>query len=461
MSSMLSCIICASDYGGRVVPTQLGCCRRHICFDCAEKHRNAKIAELTGNRKQIPCPLCNRPFHSRNDTPWVVNEAHIELVKEKSGVEVDLTAVREAEAARGIAAASTSSSNNPREIVRVVTRDAADHTETEAVDTGDVNDSAALASTASSATGSPNHDEQSTYDSDEESRFSHNEDESNAQKRSRQSSSSDAKLTVVLNGVKYRDEAELDNEKSQHQLWMEAVASKTFNVYRIRCYNTVSVTSDDRYGRKCSQWCVDGGCIVTCLEIAKLLDEDQRYNGDALKQRVLSVDYDSLREDCQSLGAKWWSEEGTYVKSYKQFVEMRKGDIVALHTKGSSISSPPQTLTFGVVQDNSLTVMNKDEAKAHGFPWNFCNPGKTTTERIGLMSRKVKWLRQGELKAVRGNGQVNWLAEYETKWLGQVGVKTQKYLKEARKEMRSEQFLTKTQAIDNTWIVDGDETALV
>ena len=214
------------------------------------------------------------------------------------------------------------------------------------------------------------------------------------------------------------------------------------------------------------QW-VGGGLalgerIVTCLEIAKLLDEDQRYDGDALKQRVLSVDYDSLREDCQSLGAKWWSEEGTYVKSYKQFIEMGKGDIVALHTKGGTSSgSPPQTLTFGVVQDDSLTVMNKDEAKTHGFPWDFCNPGKTTTERIGLMVRKVRWLRQGELRAVRGGGQVNWLAEYETKWLGQVGVKTRKYLKDARKEMRSEQFLTKTQAIDNTWIVDGDETALV
>ena len=69
------------------------CC---ICFDCLEKDRVAKISNLAGNRKKIKCMLCNKEFHSVNDTPWVVNKTFIRL----TGIEVDMSGVRQAQAAR-------------------------------------------------------------------------------------------------------------------------------------------------------------------------------------------------------------------------------------------------------------------------------------------------------------------------------------------------------------------------
>ena len=82
---------------------------------------------------------------------------------------------------------------------------------------------------------------------------------------------------------------------------------------------------------------------------------------------------------------------------------MKKGDIVVLHTKGGyTKSGPPQTLTFGVIQDDALTAMDREEMKQKNCPWDLINYGEQTTSRIGIMVKKVKWLRQGELKAVRG-----------------------------------------------------------
>lgn len=40
------------------------CCGQTLCLECAETHRAAKIGELSGNKKKIPCPMCQAPFHS-------------------------------------------------------------------------------------------------------------------------------------------------------------------------------------------------------------------------------------------------------------------------------------------------------------------------------------------------------------------------------------------------------------
>ena len=96
MSATRTCQICDHEYGGTdVVPTLLTCCLNHVCFGCAEKDRNAKIVLLTKNRKMIKCMFCNQLFHSSKETPWKVNKPFIEL----SGIEVDLRAVKESEAA--------------------------------------------------------------------------------------------------------------------------------------------------------------------------------------------------------------------------------------------------------------------------------------------------------------------------------------------------------------------------
>ena len=107
-------------------------------------------------------------------------------------------------------------------------------------------------------------------------------------------------------------------------------------------------------------------------------------------------------------------------------------------------------MTFGVVQDDSLSLMHRDEAmKKLKFPWDFRN--RDGTHRLGLMMRKVQWYRQGETKTVRGPSQVNWLADCIPGWMGKIGVKTPEYLKQAIKNMTSNKFLKNTHAIDNKW----------
>ena len=89
-----ACEICGDGYGGTVVPAIMMCCLKDVCFDCAENHRNAKIAELTGNRKKIKCMFCNAPFHCSKGEPWKLNTPLLD----RSGIKVDSTAVREAQA---------------------------------------------------------------------------------------------------------------------------------------------------------------------------------------------------------------------------------------------------------------------------------------------------------------------------------------------------------------------------
>lgn len=241
------------------------------------------------------------------------------------------------------------------------------------------------------------------------------------------------------------------------KMWLDEMSKDNINVYRIRCYNTASVTNEDVNARKCSQWCVNNGYTITCLELANLLPEDQRHDGEVLKSRILSVECGTLREPCRQSQDFDFGEEGRYIKSYRQFIEMKKGDIIVLHTSGGKGPSPkpPQTLTFGVIQDESLTLMHKDDAmQKHSFPWNFCDLGAITTNRIGIMVRNVKWYRQGELRAIRGPAQVNWLAECSPLWMGKVGAGTKKYLKEAIRKMNSDRFLANTHAIDDAWSMD-------
>ena len=151
---MSSCQICTNDYGGKVVPTTLTCCGEDtICFDCLEKDRVVKISNLTGNRKKIKCMLCNKEFHSVNDTPWNVNKTFIRL----TGIGVDLSCVREAQAAMQLA------SSTRKDVVSRRSQRNVDHINNE--ESGDDRGSDNNDSTSTSS-------EIETHESDEESRFS-------------------------------------------------------------------------------------------------------------------------------------------------------------------------------------------------------------------------------------------------------------------------------------------------
>lgn len=68
-----SCVICNEPFNlGRTDRDHVdrrpvltpNCCGQTLCLECAETHRAAKIGELSGNKKKIPCPMCQAPFHS-------------------------------------------------------------------------------------------------------------------------------------------------------------------------------------------------------------------------------------------------------------------------------------------------------------------------------------------------------------------------------------------------------------
>ena len=440
---MSSCQICTNDYGGKVVPTILTCCLADICFDCGEKDRVAKISNLTGNRKKIQCMLCNKEFHSANDTPWIVN---MPLIR-SNGIEVDMSAVRQAQAARQQTHTSTSTSSSQRR------SQSTRHQETDQNDGGEEEEDTAVVVSRTARQGQQQLRRSKRRKVNTEVINEDGDDNSNAATFSNEEGSIAYEQNNSDEGSDIDEEENIELDENAKQ-WMKEMSKPNLNVYRIRCYNTESVTDEDPYARKTAQWCVNNGYTITCLELAKILPEHQRQDGEALKERVISMDNDALRRECQQAQDYDYNNEGgSYVKSYRQFIEMKKGDIIALHTTGSyTITHPQPALTFGVVQDDDLIVMDKEKAiQEHGFPWNFINPGKTSTYRIGLMVRKVKWYRQGELRAVRGLSQVNWLAEFQPIWMGKVGVKTEKYLKQAIKNMSSKKFLNNAHAIDNEW----------
>lgn len=152
------------------MPTILSCCQNHVCFACAESDRAKKISELTGNAKRIQCMYCNRLFHSSRDTPWIVNKTLIEF----SGLDVDLSAVREAQSAmrdapaRRVAAQATGGSG-------VATSGGAGIKEEYDTDTDEeVEDIARDLSEAGGMGGANNATSQEEHgDSDDGSRFSH------------------------------------------------------------------------------------------------------------------------------------------------------------------------------------------------------------------------------------------------------------------------------------------------
>ena len=69
------------------------------------------------------------------------------------------------------------------------------------------------------------------------------------------------------------------------QLWLNIISNKNRRVHRIRCYNTY-VTPDDKFGHRCSIWCVNNGFTITCLELAKLLPRSEQNNGQALSDMI-------------------------------------------------------------------------------------------------------------------------------------------------------------------------------
>jgi hypothetical protein len=479
-----TCRICYEPYSSERIPVLLLCCEITLCLNCFEQDQASKLAQLDENdiRYGCPwsgCPLSKNTGYNRSGKCYAKNRALMDIL----GIDTaSSTAVNPSE---NIAPPNNNGSANPN----VVSPTAAgrvneeDDIGNEIIDLSHDNDSpdsdrphtstgANLRRSQRTRRPAQRNLEDDTAISDEpqtsNDEFGTNSRRSKRQRRVAQSQPADdadervsERSRIVNRRIDGNDECDergisanvpisisSPDEVAANELWKEVISKEGVNVYRIRCYMTESKTHDDKYARRMSEWCVNNGMTITCLELAKTLPRHQWFDAEALRNRVVSVSHQELRRMC-SESQHLSREEGPYIRSYKQFVEMKKGVIVVLHTKGdmSGGRGPPQTLSFGVIQDDSLSVMSREEAMMHKqCPWD-----PTPAAGIGFMVRKVIWLRQGELRAARGPHQVNWLAEFSPLWLMQVGERQEQFLRDAIRKMGSERFIRNTHSIDNQW----------
>jgi len=449
--------------------------------------------------------FCNQKYHCSKETPWKVNNHFIE----ESGIDVDLTFVRETQAA--MKAAMTNQRKGPRRHPNAaVSNNVADSNvvspsgrgdgaggednEGEIIDLSNNKDSPAISNhdTGTNLRRSQRNrrpvqrnlaDDAADGDGDEDGAQISNDEISTNTRRSKRSRTMESEVAddaaderatenvnEIINIEDERHETDIfsqgqqgganttaPDEAGDQLIWKEVISKADIDVWRIRCYNNDSKTPDDKFSRRISEWCVNNGIKITELELAKILPRNLWFDGEALRMRVASVNNNhELRQICDEC-YDFNPKERAYIGSYRQFVEMKKGDIIVLHTKGGYTKrGPPQTLTFGVIEDNSLATMTKEEAIRRQCTLDLSGLCGSTSPRgpearIGFMVKKVKWLRQGELRAAKGPHQVNWLAEFSPLWLMQVGERQEQFLRDAIRKMGSECFIRNTHSIDNQW----------
>ena len=255
------------------------------------------------------------------------------------------------------------------------------------------------------------------------------------------------------------EEGDEDTNKDS-KYWLDAISKDDFNVYRVRIFKNDSLCNDDKFGRKCSFWCIQNGYVASgalMLIVDELRNKIQTGGLENVRDHIRDMDHKYLLKICRECKpyASIEGIKGTYVKTYRYFIEMKPGDVVAMHVGGKDREKdgPNTILVFGVVQDDTLFHMDKDEARKNGFPWNFQKDEKDIRGfDNGIMLRKVKWYRQGVLYDVRGDEQAKWLAECQGKWMAKIG---EKYLKEAIREMSSKKFIRNTCQITDEWVKVG------
>ena len=439
MNDLRACQVCCNEYGGTVVPTMLICCLNQVCFGCAEKDRNAKIALLTGNRKMIKCMLCNQEFHSSKETPWKVNKPFIE----SNSIEVDLSAVKEAQVAMQQSASSAPNNRrrNPRRDVQESMQETMENNQQEEEE-------------AEGLVERPQKRSRRNRNSDRTALAlpASEEDSQNL---------AGMQLSEVVNDGRTETEESTDTQDEGDEdakSWLNIVLSVGVSVYRVRVSQKASIRKEgDQYGRKCSFWCIKNGYVSASACMLRVLPKEIQHDGEACKAFIRDEDCESLRKRCKECKPYFAIFGQRYTLSFRYFVEMKPGDIVVMQVKGKKGVTPHPFLVFGVIQDDSLVLMSKDEArKEHGHPWDFKKDGDSIPAYDnGIMLRKVKWLRQGVLQEVRGLSQADWLGESQTIWMANVKGDENKLLKKAIGKMKSKKFIESTKKIEEEWIDIG------
>ena len=402
---MDECSICRNDYGGQCIPTLLTCCLKgNVCFECAESDRAAKISNLTGNRKKIQCMFCNKLFHSVNDTPWIVNKPLIE----KTGIEVDMSSVRDAQAARQLAPVRK---NIPHRSRRTHEEEDTVASTTGANDTDQTDGSVARASVCTDIEVNPH-----------------------ARKRTNRQSSSDLKLTVTVNGERYSADTmdDMDGDEKANTEFKQILCNAN-QLYRIRQFVKNTKCDEDPHGRRCSDWALSKGYCATSDNI--LSAAGHPISPADVMGYIKDFDVKTMK--------KHPYHNSVYCRGDMTFASMEKGDMIAMNVPGPAGKGEA---FFGVVTSNKLVLMGPEKCAEEGFPALDMLGGNYEEGFKGLMLREVKWLRKGYMRdlpgqkrGLNGANTVPWLVESGPFWIHKC--------KNGLDILKQNDFLKKTQAL--------------
>ena len=254
-------------------------------------------------------------------TPWTVARAHIGLL----GIEVDTSAVREAEAARDVSRGS----NPPRQ-----QRDIA-HTESSIR-----RSSRRLAGTRSDQSDNEEH-ESAVAGVDVELNVRITRSGRKRTTRSRNNTTLNNEQSGIVNGApsslndnEDRDEEVVPTSVSE-QLWHDKMAglrSGTSDIYRVRILITASKTDEDRFARKCSFWCLKKGYVLCSPRMIWATTDDGSIPNDleAAKDLVRSRTKDELKNMCLNSAVPEMFQQTNagstmYVDTDKKFLGMIPG----------------------------------------------------------------------------------------------------------------------------------------
>jgi len=216
--------------------------------------------------------------------------------------------------------------------------------------------------------------------------------------------------------------------------WSDVVKNSDARIFRIRIFRRHAMTSTDRAGSMPAEWCTKNGYVLCSTRMVP----DEISTPNQIADFLESPELIELQKQQEGFAT-------IYVTTYLHFLTMVAGDIVAMQIPGPEGG----TYFFGVVQDQSVSFLSRQQLERDGFPALQLFERKEF--RSGrLMARKVHWIRKAKMKSLRkfdkGKGASNhckWLMECVPLWLSNVTKMG------GMQHLRSSKFLAMSEAMSS------------
>ena len=283
-----------------------------------------------------------------------------------------------------------------------------------------------------------------------------------------QAQSDSAMASGMPRGACSTDSAEASVPFSTDAEWIAASSNNTIRVCRIKIFCNKSKTAFDKYGRLSSLWCIDKGYIASANRV---IPEDLLSDPIKALKYLRQETEEKVKERCLLSPLFPKGKTVRHLTAYITFAKLKPGDIIILQLKGEK-NKDPGVAIFGVVEDDSFLIKSKDEvfgdksiAFPSGFPWVLNHGENHDPYANGLMLRKIKWMRHGVIRQLpmqkvtkKGADMVTWMHESGPSFCVEVTNEDNGGLKDdALSAMRSQEFLERTECLDQAWILS--ETA--